>query len=63
MQATDYASKFSGAPTSSPFTVTNGVKPGDFWAHTCLLFAWMNSHTSWVQPGWDALWKIWLWIC
>jgi len=28
MQATDYASKFSGAPTSSPFTVTNGVKPG-----------------------------------
>jgi len=22
----------------------------------------MNSQTSWVQPGWDVLWEIWLWI-
>jgi len=23
-----------------------------------LLFTWMNYQSSWVQPGWDALWEI-----
>ena len=49
-----------GTNYSSPFTVTNGLRQGESWAHTYLLFTWMNSQSSWDQPGWDALWEIWL---
>ena len=49
-----------GTNYSSPFTTTNGVKQGGVLIHTYLLFTWMNSQSSWDQPGWDALWEIWL---
>jgi len=51
-----------GTNYSSPFTVTNGVRQEESWVHIYLLFTWMNSQSSWDQPGWDALWEMWLWI-
>ena len=49
-----------GINYSSPFTVTNGVRQGGVLSPYFMLFTWMNSQSSWDQPGWDALWEIWL---
>jgi len=46
---------------SSPITVTNRLRKGGVLrAHIYLLFTVMNTQTSCVQPGWDALWEMWL---
>jgi len=62
VQATDHASKM-GYQLLIPLCCNQWSKgKGESWDHTYLLFTWMNSQSSWDQPGWDALWEIWLWI-
>jgi len=59
VQATDHASKM-GYQLLIPLYCNQWGKARGVLSPYYLLFTWMNSQSSWDQPGWDALWEIWL---